>query len=211
MIDRRPQMFAQANQQHLVQARFNFSHKSRVRLDAIHNQYMISGQCVLIDMDGDPCCCLSHNGRGHGRSNLTPHCRRGDPIARENCELSFSGGTAMAPHGRYDEWDPVQALNEFDDSFNDDINARDPSAARCDRHCLAGSDLFFQVQSRKFTKDCLTKISFLRPLKLLFQPCHAWKLILRTSRWLAARILVIGQRMKIHSRGCVNAAIVEAR
>ena len=51
MIDFRPMVFAQANQHHLVQTRFNRSHKPSVRLDSPCNDDMFRFPGVTVEVN----------------------------------------------------------------------------------------------------------------------------------------------------------------
>ena len=52
MINRCTFVFAQANKHHLHQATLNFTHKTGVRLHAIHHHHVVGLRCIFIEING---------------------------------------------------------------------------------------------------------------------------------------------------------------
>ena len=173
MINLGTVMFAEADQHHLVQSRFNVADEARVRLHATDDQHMIGLRGVLVEVNWNPLRRVIDDDRLHRRPDLAAHCLGSDAVSRENPQLTFGRSATVASHRGDDERVRTEALHVIDHSERDLSDVGDPATPRRDRDRLPGANGLPQLQRRELSVDFCGDIGHTTGIKLLTNTNHA--------------------------------------
>src|SRR5580693_7159805 len=113
-------LLAEANHQHLLDAAAQGATKVSVRLDPVEDYDPIGRQCGNTEDDVEAVKGSADLSHLHAGFDGDAHAVGGHPIAGQHLDLASCCGSAVAAHGRYDEWacarfdkDPQGGLHNF--------------------------------------------------------------------------------------------------
>src|ERR1700733_3110220 len=114
---------------------------------------MIGLASVPIDVNRKAFSSLANDFRIHAGANRTTAELLGNAVGTEHFALTLGGGSAMASHGRNDEWIGANASDVPADGANDFRDVGNAATARGNGDALAGADFFLQFQPRQLPLD----------------------------------------------------------